>query len=182
MGNQVVIKLSLDTSFADFPKPGKKHSTEVKGNFIFPPDKVFPFYNNGKVIGKAIVESYTRFDKNRTIVSYKLTEDPFDTNEFCIEFNWIVKLRDPDDLESRLVKGAELEFNNPNDPCYRDYPVGIPIELWRYPKKDEKYLAVALAKINLTQITVGNGTTHGKYKILNLYDEKLRDMISKNFI
>jgi hypothetical protein len=81
-----------------------------------------------------------------------------------------------------LIVGETREFEKPKDPHYRDFPVGIPMGLWRYPHDGEQFGAVALAKIEIDRVEVGNGKTSGEYRVLDVYDGDVKRVISADFV
>ena len=191
MGNPTGIKLALDTSEAALPaESGKIYSVELQGLFVFPPDQVIPI-KNGKTGSHVRIYSYTKHESGKTVVQYESAPKPeMPLTEFPIEFNWILKLEGGYTLENLLNKSQRyggnrfLEFDKPKDPNYRDFPVGIPIELWRYSNPDENYdgKPVPLAKVRITEVTVGNDTSKGVYEVLKLFNDEEREILQRNFL
>lgn len=86
----------------------------------------------------------------------------------CIyELNWILKL--PKDQFPNLKNNTEFNFKKGG---IRIYPINIPIDL-----VNENWEAVARCVI--LSVTMQNGETTGKYRIINVYDENEKAVLSK---
>jgi len=182
MGSLTGIRLALDAAEAAEPiESGKVYVSELNGLFVFPPDQVIPFYREGQIICHARIDSYTKYANGRTVVCYESSELAT-LKEIPLEFNWLIKLHDEGSLESCLHENAVLEFDKPKDPIYRDFPVGIPMGLWRYPLPSKEFGAVALAKVKIQEVTVGHGTSKGLYEVIKVFSKPEQDLLSRNFL
>lgn len=183
MGNETHIRQSLNAQEAPFPQElGKTYSASLKGFHFFPPDKTILFRDGDRKTHVSI-DSFTKYATGNTTVNYKRADTTINEQETCMEFNWIIKLRDDSGvLEARLASQPTHTFEKEKDPFYRDFPVGIPIELWRYPRTGEDARAIALAKVTIKELTVGRGKSTGIYDVLKMFSLQEREMMNKNFL
>lgn len=86
----------------------------------------------------------------------------------CIyEINWILKL--PKEQFPNMKYNVEYNFIKNG---IRIYPINIPIDL-----VNENWEAVARCVIS--SVTMQNGITTGKYRIIDVYDENKRTVLTK---
>lgn len=86
----------------------------------------------------------------------------------CIyEFNWILKLSNEQFPE--LVENIDYSFKKKG---IRIYPINVPLDL-----VNENWEAVARCVI--TSVSMQNEETTGKYRIISIYSEKEKDVLTK---
>lgn len=200
MGNPSSVCFALDTiEFSEPVEIGKVYTAKLKRLLIVPPDLVLPLFRDGNIVSHALIHSYTKLSNGTTIVHYESAPAPETLlKEIPLEFNWIIKAGHNDYREGGLLLETRLRFPPPSqysgehqtiyfekqkNPNYRDFPVGVPIELWRNPHPDEYGVkAVPLAKVNILELTVGHGVSKGYAEVLKLFDQKEKEMMSPNFM
>lgn len=200
MGNPSSVCFALDTSEFSEPAELKKvYTAELKRLLIVPPDLVLPLYRDGNIVSHALIHSYTKRSNGTTIVHYESAPEPETLlKEIPLEFNWIIKVGSDTFSEGGVLLETRLHvpppsqyhgehqtiyFEKPKNPHYRDFPVGVPIELWRNPHPDENGIkAVPLAKVNILELTVGNGVSKGYAEVLKPFSQKEKEMMSRNFM
>ena len=182
MGNQVTFRTSLDIGLTTLLNSSDKTTTlEIEGLNLLPIDEVLPLYRRNYQICNIKIKKLSLFDTNKTIIEYMTANEKTLVRECHFEFNWILKLRSSE-IEEALDSEGEIEFKKSKEPNYRYFPIGIPIELWRYPIEGEKYKAIAIAKIKIKEINMGNNETSGRYEVLKVFDETTRNSLSSTFI
>ncbi len=89
---------------------------------------------------------------------------------FQTEINTVLKLKPEQGLhEKDLAVHKEYPFSKDG---HRIYPLEVPLDL-----VNDQWGVVA--KIMVTSYSVGKGKTKGTYKILKIYDDSERKMLSK---
>lgn len=91
---------------------------------------------------------------------------------FQTEFNYMLKVRQGQGLPANPKVGGVYHFEKTIE---RIYPLNNPIYL-----VDDDY--TVHGKCIILEYFVGNGITKGKYKIFELYDEKMRTIFTKDSI
>ena len=88
---------------------------------------------------------------------------------FQYEFNWMLKLSDLDDKQLQLNK--KYPFVKAGA---RVFPIDMPLDLvngnWE-----------AVARCIIDQITITSDKTVGKYKVVEIYDAKKRELLTEQW-
>jgi|Deesub1362A_J573_1020465.scaffolds.fasta_scaffold01835_6 hypothetical protein len=92
---------------------------------------------------------------------------------YKIEINWVLKLPSHQIFQDKesLKEGEIYEFEKAEE---RLYPLNLPIEL-----VNENW--EILAEISIVEITISNGKTKGKYKVLALPPTTRKSLYYKYF-
>lgn len=89
---------------------------------------------------------------------------------FKTEFNWILKLKPEQGLDESVLESGNVYDFWKNE--YRIYPIDIPIDLVN---KDWE----AIAKVVVLEFKNFENKTHGRYKVIKIYNEGDRSFLSK---
>jgi len=86
-----------------------------------------------------------------------------------LEFNWVLKLKNHNLDGIIFSEGTLLSFSKNEE---RVYPTNIPIML-----ADEDWNIIAA--IEITKYSISDNKTAGKYKILRIFNEQEREVLTK---
>lgn len=85
------------------------------------------------------------------------------------EFNWVLKLKSEQGFPKKLCTGKKYSFEKDEN---RIYPIGIPIDL-----ADNNWKTHG--KVIIEQIAVSKGKTKGNFRIVYIYDNNEKQVMSK---